>query len=126
MKQAYKDWIVAKLATGSPYGRCDEWTREMQLAFPELRRERGHYLDVIWGPREHWWLIDDAIADDDAGGDVVDPTAEQFPTRGCGIYSTLDPNAPEPTGKCPECGEYCFDGRSFCCDAHERAFMTSL
>lgn len=79
----------------------------MLAEFPELTLVRGHYVCPIWGLREHWWLVDSA-------GVVVDPTAEQFPSKGWGEYIPLPDNAPEPTGQCMNCGEYCYDGSWAC------------
>lgn len=116
MKPAYIDWIKTVV---EPTGRCAEVTLEMQAAFPELTRVRGHYYCPFWGEREHWWLVDEE-------GQVVDPTAAQFPSRGVGHYEPWDESRPEPTGMCPECGEYCYEGRTFCCDVHERRYMAYL
>lgn len=79
----------------------------MAAAFPELRRVRGHYHDPQWGRRAHWWLVE-------PGGEVVDPTAAQFPSRGRGRYEEWDEARPEPTGECPNCGGEVFDGGTCC------------
>ena len=87
---------------GNAYGQCHTESKCMAKQFPELKLTRGHYYDDIWGRREHWWLT----ADD---GSIVDPTANQFPTRGQGVYYPWIEGAKEPTGKCVNCGEYVYD-----------------
>jgi hypothetical protein len=79
----------------------------MLVDFPHLRITRGHYLDLIWGEREHWWLVD-------TDGSIVDPTATQFPTKGSSLYRELDPNAPEPVGRCMNCGNYTYEDQYAC------------
>ena len=106
MKKEYLDWMNKWNLENDPYGNCAEATLEMQGAFPELKRIRGHYYCVIWGERMHWWLTD--------GDEIVDPTCGQFPTKGNGVYKPWNEGDPEPTGKCPNCGELCYDGR-YCC-----------
>jgi hypothetical protein len=119
MSPQYQSWISEHYPDASGYGKCHEATEELVAAFPELRRVRGFYLCGVWGQREHWWCV----APD---GSIVDPTAGQFPSKGFGVYSELDPDEPEPTGKCLDCGEYVYDGNTFCdttCEARTRAYM---
>ena len=86
----YADWILANVE-GDGYGQCKEVTRQMAEAFPELKRIRGHYYCWAWGERAHWWLAD-------ANGTIIDPTAQQFPSKGKGEYVPWPEGAPEPTG----------------------------
>jgi hypothetical protein len=95
----YAEWIAANIS--DPLGKCAEYTLEMQRVFPELTRVRGHYYDIRWGERTHWWLVD-------LNGDIVDPTAAQFPSRGKGAYVPWEEGAEEPCGRCLNCGEECF------------------
>ena len=111
----YHEWIKENVT--ETYGTCCEVTERMQEAFPELRRVRGHYHCWIWGIREHWWLMN--------GDEVVDPTVAQFPSNGEGRYEELPEDTPEPTGKCINCGEYCFDGEQVHDYCHDE-FMGSL
>lgn len=117
----YQQWIDEHVPTEeSALGSCAEVTLAMVEAFPELTRVRGHYFCPLWNrDREHWWCATNE-------GAVIDPTVKQFPSKGCGIYEPWDESLPEPTGKCLECGEYCYEDNTFCCPAHERAFMRSL
>jgi hypothetical protein len=113
MKPQYAAWIAANVTEA--YGRCREVAEAMAAAFPELVRVRGHYYCWAWGERTHWWLIDPE-------GQIVDPTAEQFPSKGHGVYTPWDESQPEPTGICPNCGEYTFDGSTCCSEACGNAY----
>ena len=77
MKPEYRAWCAVHVGTTAEdcYGRCAWATLAMQIAFPELIRVRGHYLCLIWGERDHWWLTTPE-------GEIVDPTAAQFPSKG--------------------------------------------
>lgn len=101
----YEEWIEQNVV--EPYGQCREKTLEMLEAFPELFRVRGHYMCLIWGEREHWWLVDPQ-------GVIVDPTKSQFPSKGIGEYVPWDESQEEPTGMCPNCGGLCYGGNCCC------------
>lgn len=117
MKTAYTDWIKDNVT--KTYGQCAEVTQQMADAFPELTRVRGHYYCIVWGERAHWWLVD-------SDGTIVDPTADQFPTKGTGHYEPWVEGSAEPTGMCPNCGEYCYDGDYLCSKDCEVAYVASL
>ncbi len=106
MLETYKKWI-AENVKGNGYGECSEITEQMAEAFPELTRVRGHYYCSAWGERTHWWLV---TSDDE----IIDPTVEQFPSKGKGVYDSWVEGTEEPTGKCPNCGGYCYGSRYFC------------
>ncbi len=108
--EKYQDWIWETYGDSSGYGKCDSRTLEMQKVFPELQRVRGHYWCLSWGRRTHWWLKT-------ADGAVVDPSANQFPSKGTGFYEEHDESQPEPTGRCLNCGEYIFGLDTFCSPA---------
>ena len=110
----YAEWIDQ---VTDVYGTCREVTREMQKAFPELKLVRGHYCCWVLGKREHWWLVD--------GYKIVDPTAAQFPSKGEGRYEELPEDTQTPSGMCPNCGEYCYDGEQVHDHCHDE-FMRSL
>lgn len=114
----YQEWIDKLYADSkTASGSCSIATSQMVKVFPELQRVRGHYMCPAHGERPHWWCKDSL-------GKIVDPTARQFPSNGHGEYVELDESQPEPTGKCPECGEYCYEGGGgFCCPDHERSYM---
>ncbi len=117
MKYEYTQWIKENVFKF--YGQCAPVTKQMQSVFPELERVRGHYFCEFWGKREHWWLKD-------AGGVIVDPTKMQFPSGGRGDYREWLEGDPEPTGKCMECGGYCYRSASFCSARCEGAFQKSF
>jgi hypothetical protein len=106
IERKYADWIVENV-DDTGYGQCKEVTQEMAKEFPELTRVRGHYYCWAWGERAHWWLVDPT-------GVIIDPTAQQFPSRGRGEYVPWIEGAPEPSGMCPNCGDPCYDGMTCC------------
>jgi len=106
MKPQYLAWIEENVT--ETYGTCQEVTERMQAAFPELARVRGHYYCFAWGERAHWWLKD--------GGEIIDPTADQFPSKGAGAYVEWVEGSAEPTGMCPNCGGYVYTGGTCCSD----------
>jgi len=112
----YEQWIKDNVT--ETYGKCSEVTLRMQKAFPELIRVRGHYYCYAWGEREHWWLTLDEK--------IIDPTSSQFPSKGFGDYIPWDESQPEPTGKCPNCGEYCYEGRTLCSEDCEISYMAYI
>ena len=105
MQLEFSDWITKNVT--EILATCAEVTLQMQEVFPELTRVRGHYYDFAWGRRGHWWLVD-------SDGTVVDPTAAQFPSQGTGEYEPWEEGAPEPTGKCMNCGDYAYDNKGAC------------
>ena len=107
MDQRYSDWIAENVPENCT-GMCRSTTHAMAVFFPELTLVRGQYHCLIWGRRNHWWLTTE-------DGGIIDPTAAQFPSRG-GDYVPWIDGTPEPTGKCPNCGDYCWDGKDCCCD----------
>lgn len=135
--QEYRVWIerfISKVESDPSYvgdnwtlamklkGRCYSASTDMQEYFPELRLIRGHvvsqrYIDMV-GPEYsetldpgdgHIWLETEA-------GDIVDPTRQQYP-EGL-IYVAFDESKAHtlPTGKCPNCGSYCYNNKDCCSD----------
>jgi hypothetical protein len=113
MKDKYSNWISENVK--EHYGKCAETTLEMQSIFPELKRIRGHYYCPFWGERTHWWLLDEE--------EVVDPTKDQFPSKGLGVYVPWIEGSPEPTGKCPNCGELVYNGLLLCSQSCHREYV---
>lgn len=104
----YQEWISEHYPTYEfSYGKCAEATIKMVAQFPELKRIRGHYYCFIWGERQHWWCVDPL-------GWIIDPTSMQFPSKGTGDYVEWNESSPEPTGKCPNCSEFCYNN-NYCC-----------
>lgn len=97
IKAAHNAWIDAYLERrrGKVLGECRAAALEMQEAFPELLMCRGH-VETPWGRRAHWWLKT-------AGGQVVDPTASQFPY--VFSYHELQLGDDIRVGTCMNCGE---------------------
>jgi hypothetical protein len=66
----------------------------------------------MWGKQQHWWCVDE-------DGNIIDPTVNQFPTKGAGAeYEEFNGNV-----KCSECGkdghedEFEKDGRYVFCSS---------
>ena len=104
---------------------CREWVDKMDSAFPgELTAVPGHVFLVPCAlNREHWWLVD-------MDGVIVDPTAHQFHGDyygGSSIVSYEPWEGPLPTGKCMNCGEYCYGSdSSMCSDKCGQAYTAYL
>lgn len=118
MDEKYRQWIEAHVGENA-YGNCHQFTHEMASNFPELKVVRGHYYCLAWGQRAHWWCV---LPD----GTNIDPTASQFPTKGKGVYVQHVEGEPEPTGKCPDCGAYCYNHEQFCSENCERSYMAYM
>lgn len=114
----YDQWIQNNIPENS-IGLCAALSLEMQKVFPELERVRGHYVCPFWGNREHWWLVT-------SDGTIVDPTVEQFPSKGLGDYIEWEEGASEPTGECYNCGDYTFNDESFCSSTCEQTTILDL
>lgn len=100
-------------------GKCKELSEAACAADPSLRLVRGHYYDPIWGEQAHWWAVRD-------NGEIVDPTKDQFPSKGSGAYIEFSGFV-----NCEECGkeihetEARFDGNgryAFCSDQCNASF----
>ena len=131
---SYSEWIenyraeraarCVHCGQGAPCGRshtagfCHDAANAMAKAFfPKLRVARGF---VSGHP--HWWCVA-------ADGEIVDPTADQFSDLGIDlVYVEYDEgkHGPLPTGRCPDCGGYVYDGDTFCGPGCERAFADAL
>lgn len=122
MKPQYAAWIAANVPTyETAFGRCHAVTEYMVKDFPELQRVYGIYHCPIWGDRWHRWCVTPE-------GEIVDPTAKQFPSLGQFAYEPITDEAKMPVGKCANCGEYIYvyyDG-TVCSDACGKEFVASL
>lgn len=74
-------------------GKCKEMSKVLVAADPTLTLVRGHYLCPAWGEQPHWWAKKPT-------GEIVDPTKDQFPSRGAGHYIEFDGNV-----ECSNCGK---------------------
>jgi hypothetical protein len=103
-RSAYAKWI-AENRPADPWGKCEALTQLMATAFPELRRVRGHYVCPLQGRLPHWWMVT-------PDGQIVDPTQDQFASKGAGSYQEFVGR--EPTGTCLNCGELVFGDDKVC------------
>lgn len=100
-------------------GKCKELSEELIKQNPELTLVRGYYFCPIWNVKEqHWWTKD-------KDGNIIDPTKDQFPSKGQGFYEEFD-----GTVKCSECGkigkeeDFHYESRyAFCSDACHMRFV---
>jgi hypothetical protein len=74
-------------------GKCKEMSEAMVAANPTLQLVRGYYYCSLWGEQAHWWTKT-------ADGTIHDPTKDQFPSRGLGVYVEFDGNI-----DCANCGK---------------------
>lgn len=74
-------------------GKCKEFSERLVQEDPTLRLVRGHYYDYAWGEQPHWWC-------EHEDGTIVDPTRDQFPSRGAGLYVPFDGHL-----ECSNCGK---------------------
>jgi len=117
-KYFYKGWVTANVGDDHGYGRCKEISERMVEAFPHLSLRKGFFYSLMWGRRTHWWCRDD-------GGNIVDPTARQYPDgiifpptvdRYEDLTDCADAELYErvPSSKCMDCGEWVYRGAKFC------------
>lgn len=64
-------------------GKCKEMSEALVAADSSLTLVRGSYLCPVWGNQYHWWVKT-------ADGTIIDPTKDQFPSRGSGVYVEFD------------------------------------
>lgn len=113
----YGEWI--KKNVSEPYGKCKQYTDKMIKEFPELTQCKGFYYCFAWGQRQHWWCKT-------TEGKIIDPTADQFPSKGRGHYQELT-DEQLPTGKCMNCGDYCYNGSTnMCSEECHNSFVSDL
>lgn len=74
-------------------GKCKEMSEALIADDPTLTLVRGHYFCPYWGEQPHWWTKKQ-------DGTIIDPTREQFPSCGTGIYIEFDGIIP-----CSNCGK---------------------
>lgn len=90
-------------------GTCQRRALELADQDPDLTAVAGwYYCPVTGSNEEHWWC-------EREDGTIVDPTANQFPSLGQGVYDRYDGDA-----WCLECGapipwaEYLASGQPIC------------
>lgn len=64
-------------------GKCKEMSEALVAIDPTLTLVRGHYYCFAWGEQPHWWVKT-------KDGTVIDPTKNQFPSKGAGNYVEFD------------------------------------
>ena len=74
-------------------GKCKEFSEQLCTKDATLTLTRGYYHCPIWGKQAHWWCVG-------ADGSIIDPTKDQFPSKGVGDYEIFD-----GTVNCEVCGQ---------------------
>ena len=75
-------------------GKCKELSEQACAEDTTLTLVRGHYFCPIWNVDDpHWWCVR-------MDGEVFDPSKDQFPSSGFGIYTPFDGIV-----TCEECGK---------------------
>lgn len=74
-------------------GKCKEMAEAAVVADPSLTLVRGHYHCLLWGKQQHWWAKR-------PNSEIIDPTKNQFPSKGAGEYVEFDGHI-----ECSNCGK---------------------
>ncbi|HLG27439.1 MAG TPA: hypothetical protein VI423_06600 [Paenisporosarcina sp.] len=117
----YDNWIQEyRIANKVLRGFCWSASKLMQEKFHELKQERGYVITEDGGWHQHWWCV----APD---GQIYDPTVTQFGTTII-RYEPYDEeeHGPLPTGKCLNCSELIFNGKTFCDENCEKSTLDYL
>lgn len=115
--EKYDHWIKENVK--NPKRQCEQITLKMKKTFPELIRVRGFYCPFLETKMQHWWLKTKE-------GNIIDPTKEQFSSNRYFHYEEWKEGDKEPTGKCLNCGEYCYDSNQCCSKKCYKEFVESL
>lgn len=75
-------------------GKCKELSEAECAKDETLRLVRGYYHCPMWGKQCHWWCVK-------PDGTIVDPSVNQFPTRG----AAADYEEYDGTIECEQCGK---------------------
>jgi len=103
--QIYKLWIEENVI-GTGRLKCEVYSKKMNNFFPELILKSGFYIDQYWGRQKHYWLVTkDKV--------IIDPTAQQFPTKGKGSYIEIK-KGQTAFNSCKNCLVLCHEDEEFC------------
>jgi len=87
-------------------GRCKELAEKACHEDPELTLYRGWYHCPFWGKQAHWWT-------ERSDGTVLDPSKNQFPSRGAGYYEKYTDFI-----ECEHCGKTITENKVYPVDQH--------
>lgn len=74
-------------------GKCKEMSEQYIKEHPGCILTKGWYYCPYIGAQQHWWVKD-------SDGNIIDPTKNQFPSKGNGIYEEYNGTMP-----CECCGK---------------------
>lgn len=75
-------------------GKCKELSEAAVADDATLTLMRGYYFCPIWNAKDaHWWTMR-------SDGTIYDPTKDQFPSKGAGIYTPFN-----GVVECDQCGK---------------------
>jgi hypothetical protein len=120
----YQEWIEKNYPTSTIARlQCKKACERMIKEFPELKLQMGLVsVDEPYGlpptKTEHYWCITKS-------NEIIDPTAHQYPTHIL-QYDPVDESRGNPTGKCPNCGNICYNGRYVCSNECEIEYQNYL
>lgn len=87
-------------------GKCREMSEALCQDDDSLTLVRGHYYCPVWGKQPHWWCKT-------SDGQIIDPTARQFPSKGAGEYVEFDGML-----ECEHCGASIAEDDAIMADHH--------
>jgi hypothetical protein len=64
-------------------GKCRKMAESLVHKNSALTLVRGYYHCPEWGKQQHWWTKTPT-------GGIIDPTKNQFPSKGSGRYEEFD------------------------------------
>lgn len=94
-------------------GNCKEYSEQLIKNNSELTLVRGYYYCPVFGKQAHWWVKD-------KDGNITDPTKNQFPSKGFGVYEEFD-----GTMECSECGKTIIESEAIIDGNGHYAFCSS-
>jgi hypothetical protein len=88
-------------------GKCKEFCQKAIQEDPTLTLVRGWYFCPIWNTdNQHWWCKRQ-------DGTIYDPTKDQFPSKGHGVYTEFDGYFP-----CEYCGKEVHEKDAYFVEQH--------
>ena len=87
-------------------GKCKELAEAAVSSDSSLAMVRGYYHCPVWGKQAHWWAVRNT-------GEIVDPSAAQFPSKGSGGYEPFNGQV-----ECANCGKGMHEEQAWRLEGH--------